>query len=371
MSDDYNDYLHLLLRGDLPPAVFKDKRFIKIAPIVNAVEFIRGKGEEPPYQIDRVASIAEKKFNLTSQQQKLLDGFKQSKADKVVLEVVQQRLSMERLAEEATTQLASGTYNPLVIEQILDSSKSTNVPYIQPVYKPTNHTLVEIITRSGIRPIDKLIGGFGAELIIVSARVKTGKTRFLLNVAARQPPTVKMLYITVADYGARELNHILHVIDPKTHVVKAKSLFIADMTSFTATLVDVESAIKKYEPTLCIIDRAEKLAPIRMLDKKRQEVGEIFEVLRQFAKRYECTVITDAQYSSEGAERQRQKQGMTSEFMAEDRTNRQAVMDLWFGLERLPFESGKYGWKVYIEGRRDEVLPACVEVVTDHRGVVQ
>jgi hypothetical protein len=699
--NDYIDYLLLLLRGDLPPSLFSDKQFVRLSPIVQAVLLLKEKGEEPPYDVERVRTIACKKFTANSGHEKLLDQVSEATPDRVVLEVVQQRLIMEKLVQEATAQLASGAYNPLRLEQYLSSAQSTVAPYVHSVQKPNEAVgMVEFLTRSGIMELDQVIGGFGAELWIVSARVKTGKavkkgtkvlttkgwcpvdsliagmavigsdgkptkvvhtvqwanqqmyelafddgaicvvgehhdwltsrrgwreyqvretgymarnqaktkkngytqrwripcpapvelpplqtalpirpahmaalladggftesmltltmlpeeldtllsgvehrrsqkpnnkaasasiswshslgiaveqyglrgkrshekwiptpylegsvaermeflqtyittdgwtnprggfelyttspqmrdglrslilslggmvsihtkegryknskgdivhckqaftlggyipgdtkkktlgrtivkfkklkekqtaycitvaandglfvmddyllthnSHFLLNVTARQPATVRTLYITVADYGQHAINYILNTIDPRTYQTKSKSLFIADMTGFDATVLDVETCLKKYRPRLCIVDRAEKLKPLRTADTTRMGVGETFDVLRQYARKYQCAMITDAQYSSYGADLVRQGRGMSSEFMSEDRTQRQGVMDGWIGLERLHGQEGlpANGWRLWLEGRRPGKLPDTVIVPTTQYGVI-
>lgn len=235
----------------------------------------------------------------------------------------------------------------------------------------TPKTAAEVYkVHTGIEAIDRLITGLGSELVIVSARPKSGKSTFLINLVCRQAIDTKVLYMTVADYGYDEICSIIQQINPAT--LGHNNLFIVDFTRFAATVSDVEAAIKEVQPDLCIVDRAEKLSPIGgkkgARREERSEVGEIFDVLRTFAKKYDCPVVVDAQYSGTGEEFARKYGRMTSEFMSEDRTKRQAVMDLWIGLRRQPEGDG---WKVqlFLEGRRQgSRLPASVEIHTNSVG---
>lgn len=375
IGNEYTDYITLLLKGDLPTFVFNEKRFIKLQPLLQALVFLKEKGREPPYLASDVSTIAAKKYNANDNLLRMIDEASTTKTNGIVLSAVKERMIVEKLLEDLTQQLATGTFSPSLIQRYLDRAGTDATPYVKGVEKPVGPTMVEFITRSGIRALDTIIGGFGAELWIVSARIKTGKSHFLLNIAARQPASIPVLYVTVADYGWHELNWILNTIDPTTYKAKKDSIKIADMTSFSASVHDVESAIKQYHPRMCIVDRAEKLSPIRYhADSKRQEVGEIYEFLRQAAKKHNCTMIADAQYSSEGAQYLRSSKVMTSEFMSEDKTQRQAVMDGWVGLQRLAVDEdgGKVnGWRAFLEGRRPGKLPDVVDIYTNELGVVK
>ena len=362
------------MKGDLSPAHLADKRFIRLHPVVSAIVYLKEKGKEPPFNPVDVYKIAEKKFNANATTLGILEQVSELNVDSVVLDVVKEKLLMEKLFEDLSRQMSEGKFNPTQIEGYLDTAKQGATPYVYSLEKPTGPGMIEFITRSGIRALDNIIGGFGSELWIVSARVKTGKSHFLLNIAARQPQNIKVLYVTVADYGYHELNWILNTIDPKIHSIKQKSVRIADLTSFSASLFEVEKAIKAHEPKLCIVDRAEKLRPSRNYgDQWRMGVGEIYETLRQYAKKYNCSMLVDAQYSSEGANYLRSNKGMSSEFMSEDKTQRQAVMDGWVGLQRIMTDEDGHkanGWRLYLEGRRPGKLPDVVEVYTNPLGVI-
>ena len=368
MSNDADsiELIYLLLHGQLPGQVLEGKAYTKLAPIVKSINFLKGKGESPPFINERVATIAHKKYNAGSAVLALMKEVTQYRPDKPVLETVQHRMLLQHIIELASKQATDGEYNPHQLLSVLNSSPSSQ-GIVKAVSNPKG-PLVEIIAKTGIPKVDMIIGGIGAELCIVSARVKQGKSHFMMNICARQPKSTRVLYITVADYGYHEICWLLNSIKPNITEDKGDTLFIADLTSRSATLLDVESAIQEVEPTLCIVDRAEKLMPLVKYKEKeeRKIAGDIFLQLRQFAKRYNCAMIVDGQYSSAGAEYAREKQTMSSEYMSEDRTQRQAVMDLWIGLMRVDG-----GVQLFLEGRRPMKLPDTIFVATDNAGRIR
>ena len=239
-------------------------------------------------------------------------------------------------------------------------------------------TMVDTLCLSGLPCIDQYIRGFGAELVIVSARPKTGKSNFLINICARQPASVRVLYITLADYGFDEITYLLHVVDPKLQKRMGDGFRIADLNAMSTTIHDVEKCILEAKPTLTIIDRAELMEPVKVYDKTQKEQGLIFKEIRKLAKRHNTTIITDGQYSSAGDEQSRNamrsKDGtgvpwMSSQYMSEDRTQRQAQMDLWMGLSRVPQADGTSDMFIFLEGRRQGLLPAVARTSTNQLGV--
>lgn len=211
-------------------------------------------------------------------------------------------------------------------------------------------------------------------LYVTEDYVVTHNSNFLVNITARQPADKKVLYITIADYGFSEIQYLLNVVDPKIKQRMKSNLRIADLNSMRVTINDIEQCIQEAEPVLTIVDRAEMMEPPRHFsDRTQREQGAIFSSLRQLAKRYNTCVIADAQYSSFGSERLRSANipFMCSEFMSEDRTQRQAVMDLWFGLHRSVNADGSSEMWVFMEGRRQGRLPAIAKILTNELGVYQ
>lgn len=363
---EHVEIAYLLARGEISPAICSDQRFMKILPIVNAVQHFYSAGEQPPFDITRIGKLAKRKFHANEEIEEILTAAELMKPDKTLLQAVQQGLLLDKMVEVVTRQKANGEWNPLAIEQLLKYTSPTD-DYMHDLSIP-NQQMIDIIMRTTFPDVDKVIGGFGAELIIFSARPKNGKTTALLNLAARQPKDLRVLYVTVADYGAQEINYLLNMYNPQLLKTKTKGAFkICDYNMLRATVLDVERAIKQHEPTLCIVDRAEKLKPLKAhSDRKRDDVGEIFDTLRNYAKRYNCAVVVDSQYSSAGAEHMRGKHPwMSSEFMAEDRTNRQGTFDLWVGVMRNA-EEGSVTW--FMEGRRPGALPDVFRLKTDATG---
>ena len=365
-SDKDVSLIWLLLQGQLPPSVYSDTRFHHLTAAVQAVLLLMNKGESAPFEGRRVWALAKERFNATENLRDLIQAAHVLKPDRPLLEAVQQRLLYEKMLDLVTGQLESGAYNPQALLSLIDKQQSGSAVPLYKLSQPTAVERVQFVCRSGLASLDQIIGGFGEELVIVAAPPKQGKSNLFINLAARQPATIDVLYITVADYGAQDLNHLINVVRPGLFQ-KKENFFIVDYTSFAATLNDVERAVKMVHtgsPMLTIVDRAEKLHPMGKYDSEYRQHDEIFSGLRRIAKRYGTSLLTDSQYGSAGQDFTRRDGKISSEFLYGDRTMRQSIMDLFIGVRR---EEG--GVTLFLEGRRQGRLPAHTFIACDELGV--
>lgn len=196
-------------------------------------------------------------------------------------------------------------------------------------------------------------------LYVCKDYILTHNSNFMVNLVCLSPAKT-FLYVTVADYGYDDLCQVMADCVPS--VVKRTNVHIADFTSFGATVVDVETVIREVKPDIVIVDRAEKLVPLVKAREPRWELAKIFETLRQYAKRYHVPVFVDAQQSDAGSEWTRKTDQVSPDSMAEDKTGRFAMLDLFIGLQRKA-----HVVKLHIVGRRKS-LPADVEVQTNAMG---
>ena len=370
---EHSDVVHLLLTGQLAVSAVAGSRFGDLIPVVKAVRHMLGKGELFPLSPERVWDVAGMKYNAPSAIKDVLyDTLKVQ--DKVRLEVVQQRLTLESVAEVTSAMIQDGTYEPRKVLQLFDSSIIDVT--VRKVTKMAREEM-RMLCRTGLPEVDCIIGGLGAELCIVGARPKAGKSNFLLNVAARQPEAVTVLYVAVADYDYGDLCDLLNTIDPD--VVDRGNVHICDLTGRRATPIDVERAIKQTKPKLTIIDRAEKMVVTSSREKENDQIrliGELFDEIRRYAKRYGTAIICDSQYGAdddEDEEPKMDKQGrplklrrMTASRLYGDKTMRAGTLDLFFGLRRT--EGAVH---LDIEGRRQGRLPASTRIEVDRLGVYQ
>lgn len=349
------EIFYLVLNGKLPVAAV-DQTLLPpwSAAIFRAVEYLGSRGHLPPYPLKDVQKLAIHRFRASKEAVEFLKEFKSYTPIQATLESIQQQLLLQRVVQRATEQLATGGYDLLEISRLLDASSPVE-ECIKPV-KPVRVEEKTYLLKTGISTLDDVIGGVNAELVIVSARPKAGKSNFFWNVIQRNPD-VKTVYITVADYDYTDLCELLTILDPA--ITERKNLWIADLTMFSATVLDVENVIQSLRPECVIVDRAEKLTPLRKRKEARQELGEIFDTLRRFAKKYSVPVFVDSQLSASGTEYEQKKEITSPDYMAEDRTNRYAILDLFIGLRRK-----SHGVVLTLYGRR-KGLPRTVEIPTD------
>jgi hypothetical protein len=335
---------------------------------VQAVLLFSNKGETAPFDAKRVWSIAREKYNAAESLQDTLKAAHSLRPDRPLLQAIQERLLYEKVLEGLTRQLESGTYNPDSIIKLLENQKnSTDSVPIHRLSLPSGAERLKFICRTGIREVDNIIGGVGSELVIVAAPPKNGKSNFFINLVARQPLVVDVIYISIADYGLDDLNHLINVASPGL-AKKKSNLYIVDLTGYSSTLNDVESVIKRTKiegvPLLTVVDRAEKMRPMGKYDNEYSQHDEIFTGLRRLAKRYDTAMFVDSQYGSAGMDFTRRNSRVSSEFLYGDRTVRQSIMDLFFGVRR-----NESSVTLFMEGRRQGRLPASVDIQCNELGV--
>lgn len=351
------DILYLLCQGKLPIAAVELALLPGyVSPAIKSIQWCFERGEQPPLSPKHVWKIAQVRYSAKEETELLLKSVAEMKPDKPLLESVCNSLVLKSALQKISKQLADGEYNIEEIRKLIDVNGVD--ARVRPVSLPEGKK--EYPIKSGITRLDKAVGGFSNELIIVAARPKQGKSNFFANVIAKSPGT-RILYITVADYDYNDFMWVLAQLN--TAICQRDNLFVSDLTGFSASIVDVEAAIRDSKPQLVIVDRAEKLTPLRKRKDIRLEVGEIFDTLRRIAKKYEITVFTDSQISAEGEYHTLHNQKRVSySSMAEDRTNRAAVMDLFIGLHR----EGRATFLTVV-GRRPG-LPVLIEQPTDAIG---
>lgn len=273
-----------------------------------------------------------------------------------VLESVCHNLVLRKAASLITDQLATGQVDLESIKKLLN----VTVDRTEHTFKVCD--IIEVkeayLCQTGILPIDVAIGGLNAEFCVVAARPKSGKSNFFFNLIHRNPEC-RITYITVADYGKSDVVKNLKDIDPA--IIRRTNLTIVDFNGFSATVSDVEAAIADTKPEMVVVDRSEKLMPLRRRKDQRMEFADIGDALRRMAKKYGCPVWTDAQLSAT-LEKGGGRPDVSYGRMAEDKTQRAAVLDLYFGLHR-----GRSCTWMTIQGRR-KGLPQEIEIQTDPDG---
>lgn len=351
--------LHMLLQGELPIQVFTEQRFLHLRPVVQAVAELLSRGESPPHNPKRVWDIASVQFNAPTSLEEKLKEARYVQPDPIIAQVLQKRLLWEKAGDIIAQQIGTGKYDQYAITQMFERTQTVNILPVRKLTRPA----VEVETyrvSSHIRPLDRIIGGFNNELVIVAAPPKQGKSTFFFNLTSRQPLSVTVLYITIADYGYDDINKLMNSIHPGMFL-QDPLFFIADLTAYDATLYDVEQKIKECKPQkddapyIVVVDRAEKLKPMGRGIEGPALSEEIFSGLRRFAKRYNATIFTDSQIGMDGIEQIQDTQQVSSYYMYGDRTIRQSYMDIFIGVLRDENEV-----TLFLEGRRQEIGRAHV-----------
>lgn len=373
-TDSFSDtkdapLLWLLLRGELSPSMFSEQRFFHLRPVVEAVIYLQSKGETAPFTPQRVWKIARERYNAADVLQEKLKEVHAMVPDRPWLKVIQDRLTYEKLLDVVANQLATGAYDHAAIVNLLDkNTNSTELPVLK-LRKPARTTDLVYPVKSGLTQVDRVIGGFGNELVIVAAGQKQGKTNCLINIAARQPKETIVIYVTIEDYGFEEINTLLQTVQPGLFQEK-DNLYIADWTGYSPTIYDVEKLVKNHAepgiPMLVIVDRAEKCVPMGKYQTDSNVYNEVFSTLRRIAKRYQCVVLVDSQLGSMGYDDLNRSGVLSSRFIYNDHTVRQSLMDLFIGLRR-----NEKSVTLFLEGRRQGKLPAIVDIPTNELGVYQ
>lgn len=350
---------YLTLKGKLPLDAVDTTLFPPhVAVVYKAAAYCNERGESFPLSPKYVWQVAQQRYLAKDDTEKFLRAVQEYQPHGPLLDSIRDALILRKLVQQTTEQLAKGEYNLDKLRQMLTVT-SEHEQFVSRIAAPKQEK-ERYLVRTGISPLDAIIGGFKAELAVVAARPKHGKSTFFFNIICNTP-AVPTVYVTIADYGKDDVQELLYTMDPT--VVERDNLRIADFTSFSATLADVEGVIAEYRPALVIVDRAEKLLPPRQRKESWLEKGAIAEALRRLAKRYTCPVLTDSQINAEGEHTaMRTKRRVDYTMMAGDHTERAAVMDLFFGLfrsERSVF--------VNIQGRR-RGLPQLIELQTDESG---
>ncbi len=367
--------LWLLLQGQLPPSLFSEGRFHHLIPAVQAVIYFSERGETAPYDGRRVWSVARERFNAQESLKESLQAATVLQPDRPLLRAVQERLLYEKTLDLVTKQLESGAYNPSAIVNLLEKHADADAIPIHKLALPSSDPQVRFICRTGIPHIDTVIGGVGKELIIVAAPPKNGKSNFFINMVARQPPAVDVLYITVQDYSREDLNRLINVAKPGLAKVK-ENLYIVDLTGYSATLNEVENVVKRTKtegvPLLTVVDRAEKLRCLGKYDNETRMYDEIFTGLRRVASRYETVVFTDSQLGYIGQDILLRDGAISSRHIYGDHTQRQAIMDIFIGVRRNDLLNPEdHSVTLFMEGRRQGKLPASVTIPCNQLGVYQ
>ena len=367
--------LWLLLQGQLPPSMYSEARFHHLTPAVQSVLLLSERGESPPYDGRRVWSLAKERFNGADSLRESLQAATTLVPDRPLLKAVQERLLYEKTLDLVTRQLESGAYNPAAIVKLLEQHVDDDAIPIHRLALPSNDMQVRFICRTGIPHIDTVIGGVGKELIIIAAPPKNGKSNFFINLVARQPAAVDVLYITVQDYGREDLNRLINVARPGLATQK-ENLYIVDLTGYNATLNEVENVVKRIKsegtPLLVVVDRAEKLRCLGKYDKESSMVDEIFSGLRRIASRYEAVVFTDSQLGFVGQDILLRDGAISSRHIYGDHTQRQSIMDIFIGVRRNDLiNPDDHSVTLFMEGRRQGKLPTSVTIPCNVLGVYQ
>ena len=334
-----------------------------LTPVYRAFEFTLSKPHIFPLEVSEVAAIASSRFHAKDVAKDLLKDLAKYKPSDAKIESVQQSILLRRIADRVSDQLASGKYNLTEIGNYANHVSSfgasalvRNVAPVEQVKKEVSK--INYIT--GIDAIDTVLGGIQDELIVVSARPKNGKSNFFINLIQRAPKK-KFLYVVICDYGFASLCQAMYDCDP--HILdRGEMVKIADFNSFTATAVDVDSAVTEYKPDVVIVDRAEEMPSLVKNKDERQDLKIIFKAMRQLAKKHHIPVFVDAQQSEAGEQFMKQYGWVSPDHMAGDRTGRLATLDLFLGLQRKQGHT-----KIHMFGRR-KTLPANIEVKTNPMG---
>jgi len=351
------EIVYLLLQGRLPMrAVDTVLLPPHLKPLLQAIEFAMQQGDPFPLKPVHVWKIAQAQFHAQPPARDFLKALDNLQTTTGVLESVCHNLVLRKASSLITDQLSTGQVDLESIKKLL------NV-----VADRTEHTFKicdiveaqeEYLSKTNIFAIDEVIGGLNAEFCVVAARPKAGKSNFFFNLIHRNAEK-RITYVTVADYGKSDVVKNLKDIDRA--IVQRTNLTIVDFNGFSATVNDVESAIADTKPDIAIVDRSEKLTPLRRRKDQRMEFADIGDALRRIAKKYICPVWTDAQLSATH-EKEAGRPDVSYGRMAEDKTQRAAILDLYFGLHR-----GKTCTWMTIQGRR-KGLPQEIEIQTDTDG---
>lgn len=354
------DIIALLALGKLP-VMAVDSTILPhlVVPVYRAIEYLFGRGEHAPLKYSIIWKIAQAKYNATEEVREFLKAMESHELEPTVLDCVCQSLILKKISTLTLEQLATGQSDFDSLRKLL--SVTTTVSSFISDITPPQKTSRTYKVKTGIPELDEVIGGVNDELVIVGARPKNGKSNFFFNMVHRNSEK-KVMYLSCADYDKEEAIENLNDIDPA--ICRRNNVVLVDFTSFAATVMDVEGAVSSIRPDIAIVDRSEKLMPLRRRKEQRLEFADICDSLRRIAKRYGCPVFTDSQLNDAEQERNQKagRQAITYSRMAEDHTQRAAVLDLFFGLQR-----GKGTSWVNVQGRR-KGLPKEIEIHTDEMG---
>lgn len=353
---------HLIKEGRLSPDVVDP--VLLPTWLVSALEAMKlqiQRGASFPLKLRDTWTIASTQFDGKEECELFLKSLVKHEVSPEVSQTVAEGLVLRRLQTKVSEQLTSGKYDTEYLRKLLDikGDKQKYSFKVQDI-TATEHDNDKRIIPTNIGPLDACIGGMKAELLYLCARPKQGKSNFFFNLINRQVEHRKVVYVTIADYDRFDVWELLKNVNPD--IVKSSNLTIVDFTSFGATIADVNDVFETEKPELMIIDRSEELQPPRKADTKRFELKETALALRRMAKRYHCPVWTDGQLSESGEVAIHRGRRLNYSHLAEDKTGRAAVLDLFMGLQR-----DRDSVKLSIVGRRPG-LPARVEIATDPAG---
>lgn len=359
---EFLDLFYLLKEGKLPFATVDPSILPNIyTPVYRAFEYALSKPHHFPLVIADVESVALSRFHAKAEAKSFFTQLSIYTPNASTIESVQQSILLRKIVTAASQQLESGKYDLTQLGTYTAQVTSMGAAsLVRVVSSPTAEDVHSVNYITGIDELDALLGGIHDELVVVSARPKNGKSNFFTNLICLSPRKT-FLYVTVADYGYADFCQVLYDCEPGS--IKRKNIYIADFTSFSATVLDVEAVIRSTSPHVVIVDRAEELAPLIKGKEQRWELKAIFKTLRQFAKKYMVPVFVDAQQSERGGEYTRKSGEVSPDNMAEDTTGRLATLDLFIGLQR----QGR-SVRLSCYGRR-KTLPGTVNVRTNEMGV--
>ena len=361
-----------LLGGEIGIEQVDDEDFSRIGQQVHRIiQFLRAKGSSPPYDDDAIV-LAAQHLDGRLHTGEIAEYLASLPADVpkevyLILEQAKIRKGLTRVINVAGEQLATGNYDRSVLENVLDrisfvSKRSVSIADVGALKTYVETHSVPTMWPTGIAVIDAQIGGIRpGELAVIAAPPKTGKTTFLCgqaSVALRRSGTV--LYITVQDLSGPEIAALIYQIGGDD-IFKGQ-LYVSDLSDRVATLTDVDAAVGEISGGLdvLIVDRAEELSSYRDSDHVRFEYRRIYTALRSLARRKKLVCWVDAQAGV-------LYDNPTIDFaaLAEEKTGRAAILDLFFGMHR----DGDH-LTLTIRGRRRIDEPRVQCLLTQERRIV-
>lgn len=318
------------------------------------------RGAATPLNLKDTWTIAKTQYDAGEEVKIFLQTLDKHECSDEVQQVIAESSVLRRLITKASEQLQQGSYNLEYLRRLLEiKGNSEKYCYTLKEIAEAEKKQPDRMIPTRIPQLDRVIGGLKPELVLLCARPKQGKSTFFFNLIVRNPDR-RIVYVSITDYDRFDVLNEISAIDNKA--VSRENLWIYDYTGYAAAMNDIETAFRERQPEILIVDRSEEMAKKDAKEEERAKLKGIAISLRRLAKKYQCPVLTDGQLAESAEKAMAGGRMLTFSHMAEDKTGRAAMLDLFAGLHRH-----REGVDLCVNGRR-KGLPQRITIPTDPVG---